>query len=478
MKKQRFYFLIICLILIFPIFIFADGGMIIWPPEIHLDQSAQNAIVAWNGKEEIIILSNDIKSDSQATALRIVPLPSNPSEIKEGGFDSFEKLVEIMNEKIEEVRNQWMLAGKDLEKAPAAGVEITFHEKIGAHDITVVKVNDLDYFLNWIKDFATEKGLEIKEISSEFKEGVKSYLKRDIKYFVFDVIDTKEEESIKPLIYQFESNFLYYPILISGISEISESRAKIRVFLITEGNLPKEISGVNIPIFYWQGHFDYPVELTNEELMEISEDIGSLFESSVRVRTFDYFGPLKKFDKDLIFYPKIWQKHLGIGSYGDDVKILQQILINEGYWDSEAGATGYFGEITKNSLIKFQEYFKEDILKPLDLEKGTGYFGPKTKEFLEKGFALISEIKTWSRNLKIGMMGDDIKTLQEILIKEGVWGRPDIKTTGYFGQITREAVILFQEKYSKEILEPLGLERGTGFIGPSTRTYLEKFSKE
>jgi len=106
MKKIYLSFLISFLILIFPVLGLADGGMIVWPPMIHIDQSAQNAIVAWNGEEEIIILSIDIESYDNATALRIIPLPSNPSEVEEGSFESFEKLIEIMNRKMEDIRNQ------------------------------------------------------------------------------------------------------------------------------------------------------------------------------------------------------------------------------------------------------------------------------------------------------------------------------------------------------------------------------------
>ncbi|MCD6412239.1 peptidoglycan-binding protein, partial [bacterium] len=80
----------------------------------------------------------------------------------------------------------------------------------------------------------------------------------------------------------------------------------------------------------------------------------------------------------------------------------------------------------------------------------------------------------FTRNLTVGMRGDDVKALQEILIAEGTWTRPDIGATGYFGPITKASLAAFQEKYADEILTPLGLTKGTGYFGPSTRSFLEK----
>ena len=79
---------------------------------------------------------------------------------------------------------------------------------------------------------------------------------------------------------------------------------------------------------------------------------------------------------------------------------------------------------------------------------------------------------TFATDLYMGMQNDDVKALQEILIAEGVWDRPDIGATGYFGPITKAAVIKYQEKYADEILAPLGLTAGTGYVGPSTRAHL------
>ncbi len=72
------------------------------------------------------------------------------------------------------------------------------------------------------------------------------------------------------------------------------------------------------------------------------------------------------------------------------------------------------------------------------------------------------------RELSVGMYGEDVRALQHILnldestrIRGSGAGSPG-KETQYFGGLTRDALVRFQEKYRRDILTPFGLVSGTG----------------
>ncbi len=73
-------------------------------------------------------------------------------------------------------------------------------------------------------------------------------------------------------------------------------------------------------------------------------------------------------------------------------------------------------------------------------------------------------------NLSFGMQNsNEIRCLQEFLKKQGADIYPEGFVTGNFGNLTRLAVIKFQERYAPEILAPIGLSNGTGYVGERTK---------
>ena len=79
------------------------------------------------------------------------------------------------------------------------------------------------------------------------------------------------------------------------------------------------------------------------------------------------------------------------------------------------------------------------------------------------------------KDLLKGSSGEEVKTLQELLLKEGVYSQGLI--TGFFGELTKQAVVRFQEKYADEILKPASLINGTGYVGKSTRAKINLILK-
>jgi peptidoglycan hydrolase-like protein with peptidoglycan-binding domain len=73
-------------------------------------------------------------------------------------------------------------------------------------------------------------------------------------------------------------------------------------------------------------------------------------------------------------------------------------------------------------------------------------------------------------DLYLGLSNNqEVRCLQEFLKSQGQEIYPEGLVTGNFGPLTKSAVIHFQEKYAAEILTPLGMNSGTGFVGPATR---------
>ena len=80
------------------------------------------------------------------------------------------------------------------------------------------------------------------------------------------------------------------------------------------------------------------------------------------------------------------------------------------------------------------------------------------------GYCLFSD-------LKLGMTSAEVTALQQGL-KQNPVVYPEGLVTGYFGPLTKAAVIRFQNNFATEILSPWGLTKGTGFVGSTTRTKL------
>jgi peptidoglycan hydrolase-like protein with peptidoglycan-binding domain len=73
-------------------------------------------------------------------------------------------------------------------------------------------------------------------------------------------------------------------------------------------------------------------------------------------------------------------RNLKYGDRNDEVRYLQIFLKSQGPDIYPEGiVSGWFGPLTQKAVERFQEKYKEDILKPLNLDRPTGIVGSRTR---------------------------------------------------------------------------------------------------
>ena len=276
---------------------FADRGSIPWGnwnaqnmPEIF--EPAQNAIIAWNGKEEILLLSTDLKASKPTKVLEVLPLPSEPI-VTRGDVATFAKINALIND---ELRQNWFGGkGPGDTRAASGAAEVTFHEKIGSHDIRVVHVLESSEFEQWIRDFFKKEGTGPQHISPVLLATIEQYLLDGYHWFVFDVVELglqlKSNDAIQ---YRFATDKFYYPMRISATDS---GETNIRLIALTERGLSRYIGLPQESIR--QAHRKLQVDTA--KIANISQEMGSLFRSeTISLQTLRIQGNLKSFDLDVL----------------------------------------------------------------------------------------------------------------------------------------------------------------------------------
>ena len=153
--------------------------------------------------------------------------------------------------------------------------------------------------------------------------------------------------------------------------------------------------------------------------------------------------------KYIIIIPSLQSKFSGF----DGVELTYPFT----YSVSAEGSAQTQEQITIQQLLNQIALLKAEIAKLLSQKSGNTQ-------------AIDTSCYKIESNLYLGMKNnEDVKCLQKLLASQGSDIYPEGYVTGNFGNLTQSAVIKFQEKYSSEILTPVGLSEGTGYVGSLTR---------
>ena len=255
-------------------------------PGVDVYEPGQKAIIAWNGTREILILWTDIEAPGGETkVLEFMPLPSEPV-VEEASVTSFMMAAELLS-------SSFRARGYAVSEARKLGefkVEIVVQEVIGPHNITVVRAEEVEELVGWVEAFLKASGVEFEPGFLESVSGVVDhYLSMGMNYFVLDIVTVEPGGlSVKPILYSFETNRLYYPLVVSTAVE---GWTDVTLFIITEGKIPR----------YEPFQTLASKAITMEELKSIDDRLVELFDSDhVWLTGLTWSGPTSELDRDLV----------------------------------------------------------------------------------------------------------------------------------------------------------------------------------
>lgn len=139
-------------------------------------------------------------------------------------------------------------------------------------------------------------------------------------------------------------------------------------------------------------------------------------------------GKVGNVTMEKLYSTEVVSKFYSVGDESDEIKEFQQRLQKLGYYDGKAS-----GEFTKATAAAVREFQSANGLVV------DGNVGPATK-------ALLLSSDAQSKVIKLGDSGSDVVAIQKRLAELGYMRAAN--ATGYFGEITQEAVMAFQRRNS------------------------------
>ena len=180
-----------------------------------------------------------------------------------------------------------------------------------------------------------------------------------------------------------------------------------------------------------------------------------------------YFAVFFNPDKSKILADQDIRQALNYGT--DKAEIVEKILLGLGKIVQSPILPDIYGFSPPSKTYQFDTKGAKLLLEKAGFkETETGI----RKKIINKEPAF--QFKT---DLREGSNSKDVKNLQRCLANPPAGGSeiyPEGEISGLFGKLTKEAVIKFQEKYAKDILEPWGLKEGTGLVQKATRDKLNE----
>jgi len=220
------------------------------------------------------------------SALNVLPLPGKVIAVREGKRNVYRDTAAAI----------FLKGATWIGQSPPRTEDPQIVAQIGPHHIFVFTADSEAELVGKVEGYVRKKYQEKAKpaISMEMRKIVRSYIDRGYKHFAFDLIETSPALKRKhTIVYEFESEFLYYPLAISAVGGQGDTVVSLAVITAAEvtkyrGLRPEQIRATT------------KVNLTSDELATLDKDLARLMEGSkASGRIWQVQGKLESFGVDI-----------------------------------------------------------------------------------------------------------------------------------------------------------------------------------
>ncbi len=264
------------------------GGIIIREP-------AQDAIIVWNGKEQLLYLKTTLSASENTRVLEVMPLPSKPS-VAASDRGVFKRCGFLLPQPPKIDADAAGDSPFGAEPLAAAG-RVVETKQIGVHSLKTVELLDAGRFKAWVEgEFRdTTDGVTIPP---KLLEVIDEYASDGYRWFLFDTISLTTKASTKtPLRIRFATDKLYYPM---RITRTESGHTKVSLSILTNVLFEKE-DCLGIP----RDQIRVPARsrtIPGDKLHWIDPPIFQLLgrPANAKLRSWIIEGPIDGFEQDLL----------------------------------------------------------------------------------------------------------------------------------------------------------------------------------
>lgn len=272
---------------------FANCGSIPFVAGARVYRPYQRAVTTFDGNEQVLLLSTDLRADRPTKILEVLPFPTEP-EVSQGDGELFQKATQLIADKLAQRRAARRVSGRSGSDAKVGGGDAEYHPRIDVRHTSVLRILDGRSFIARAEDILRESGVDDPVIPARMKFLVRNYLRDGFTWFVFNVIELGPDMVARPTMqYRFATPRLYYPLRIMG-GESDDTT--IRLVLVSPRLVIMPDIRPSRAVLMHQ-----PLTIGRDDLSYLDSGLVDFFgQQPQQLRLWEIKGPLRSFRRDVL----------------------------------------------------------------------------------------------------------------------------------------------------------------------------------